>query len=154
MIVIKPSENADSRTCDVSKVSKVELLKASQDHIKDVKKGMGYFASMMIQAGKNHDHTKLEYLTAFHNDFKNGFAFGHQSWWYMHQKMERHHLKESQHVQHDVNLIDILEMVVDGVMAGLARSGQYRKEEIPDALLRKAFDNTIKLLLDNVKVEE
>jgi hypothetical protein len=39
-------------------------------------------------------------------------------------------------------------------MAGLARSGEYRKEAIPDSLLRKAFDNTIELLLKNVKVVE
>jgi hypothetical protein len=43
-------------------------------------------------------------------------------------------------------------MITDGVMAGMARSGEYRKEEIPDSLLRKAFDNTIELLLRNVEV--
>ncbi len=45
-------------------------------------------------------------------------------------------------------------MIVDGVMAGLARSGEYRKEEVPDELLRKAFNNTIDLMLRNVEVED
>lgn len=46
-----------------------------------------------------------------------------------------------------------LDMITDGVMAGLARSGEYRKEEIPNWLLKKAFDNTIELLLNNVEIK-
>lgn len=45
-------------------------------------------------------------------------------------------------------------MIVDGVMAGLARSGEYRREPLPEGLLEKAFNNTIDYLLDNVKVEK
>lgn len=51
-------------------------------------------------------------------------------------------------------MIDILEMITDRVMAGLARSGEYRKQEVSDELLRKAFDNTIELLLKNVTVAD
>jgi len=150
MIKIKKSGTADSRTCDVSKVSKDVLLQSSKQHIEDVKKGMGFFIDRLSDASKNHDHTKLPHIDDFYTDFKNGFKT--QDWYKMHQDTERHHLKDSKYVQDDVNLIDILEMITDGVMAGLARSGEYRKEEIPDSLLRKAFDNTIELLLKNVKV--
>jgi hypothetical protein len=153
-IKIKNSKNADTRTCDWSKVTKEELLKNSLQHIEDVRQGMNLFERKIFYAGMRHDFTKVELSNAedFHKDFTNGFKEGHQSWWKMHQSVERHHLKNPEYVQEDVNLIDILEMITDGVMAGLARSGEYRKEEIPDSLLRKAFDNTIQLLLDNVEV--
>jgi len=39
-------------------------------------------------------------------------------------------------------------------MAGLARSGTYRKEDLPDGLLQKAFDNTVDKLINIIKVEE
>jgi len=32
-------------------------------------------------------------------------------------------------------------------MAGLARSGKYRKEDLPEGLLQRAFDNTINKLI-------
>ena len=55
---------------------------------------------------------------------------------------------------HDVNLIDVIEYIVDGAMAGMARSGKYRKEEIPKGLLEKAFNNTIELLLSEIVIEK
>ncbi|MCK5608316.1 hypothetical protein KAR91_40920 [Candidatus Pacearchaeota archaeon] len=152
-IQIKKSKNADTRTCDVSKVNKEELLVNSKQHIEDVKKGMRFYSNALMQSAYKHDLTKLTRIDQFHDDFKNGFKEGHQTWWEMHQKTERHHLKNEKYIQEDVNLIDILEMITDGVMAGLARSGEYRKEDIPSWLLEKAFNNTIELLLSNVEVE-
>ena len=53
-----------------------------------------------------------------------------------------------------MNLIDVLEMLCDCVMAGLARTGHYQEEE-PDAeMLAKAYKNTVKLLIDNTEVTE
>lgn len=150
MIEINKSKDADSRTCDFTKVTQDTLLENSETHIADVQKGLLFFVSKLIEAGQNHDKTKLSHIDDFHRDFQTGFKT--IEWWKMHQSTERHHLKDAQYVQDDVNLIDILEMVTDGVMAGLARTGEYRKEEISDELLRKAFDNTIELLLNNVKV--
>lgn len=152
MIKIKKSETADSRTCDFSKVSIETLRVSSGSHIFDVSRGLNLFANMLAGAGIFHDHTKLSQLSMFHKDFKTGFET--KDWWKMHQTAERHHLKEPEYVPEDVNLIDVLEMITDGVMAGMARTGEYRKEEIPDSLLRKAFDNTIALLLENVEVEK
>lgn len=152
MIEIKKSQNADTRTCDWTKVTKEELLKNSFQHINDVRKGMDFFSSELYTAGCSHDFTKIVEIDSFHKDFQTGFKT--VEWWKRHQKIERHHLKDPNYVQKDVNLLDILEMITDGVMAGLARSGEYRKEEISDELLRQAFDNTIELLLDNVKVVE
>lgn len=153
-ITIQKTKNADTRSCDFSKVTSEVLLKNSEQHIEDVQRGLIFLINLMTKAAQFHDITKITHINQFHKDFINGFKEGNTSWWEMHQSFERHHLKNEKYVQEDVNLIDILEMVVDGVMAGLARTGEYRKEEIPDTLLRKAFDNTIKLLLDNVVVED
>jgi len=152
MIKIKKSQCADTRTCDWTNVSKDELLKNSRQHIRDVGEGINYLIELMEDAAYSHDHTKIVNIDEFHNDFKTGFTT--TDWWQMHQQKERHHLKDPAYVQDDVNLIDILEMIVDGVMAGLARTGKYRKEDIPDSLLRKAFDNTIDQLLKEVEVEK
>jgi len=151
MIVIKKSQSADTRTCDWSKVSCKDLLEASKMHIKDVGKGLSLFSCMLQEAAILHDRTKISGIEIFHKDFKTGFKT--TEWWKMHQKEERHHFKTEEYIQEDVNLIDIIEMLTDGVMAGLARSGEYRQEEMPADLLKKAFDNTIKLLLNNVTVE-
>jgi len=152
MIKIKQSKTADTRTCDFTKVSREQLFESSLQHIEDVKKGMDFLAKLMKIRGQNHDWTKrdAEYFNSFYEDFKTGFK--ETTWWEEHQEKERHHLKDEKYIPEDVNLIDILEMIVDGIMAGLARSGEYRKEEIPDSLLRKAFDNTIELLKSIVEV--
>jgi len=42
-IIIRKSNMGDSRTCDFSQVSKEALLNASQQHISDVRQGMGWF---------------------------------------------------------------------------------------------------------------
>ena len=150
MIKIKKSKNADTRTCDWSKVSKEELLKNSKMHILDVKKGLNVFSEMLNKASKNHDFTKLTLIDNFHNDFKTGFKRTY--WWKKHQQMERHHFNTKKYIKNDINLIDIIEQITDGVMAGMARSGKYRKE-IPDyKLLLKAYDNTAKLLLSKIEV--
>ena len=140
MIRIKKNNKCDTRTCDVNEVSKSELLENSKEHIEDVKAGMHFFALTMIGAGVAHDYTKLTDIDGFYRDFKANFKT--HDWWDKHRQEERHHLKDLEYVQDDVNLIDILEMITDGVMAGLARTGEYRKEEISDDLLRKAFDNS------------
>ena len=72
----------------------------------------------------------------------------------MHQGVERHHFNQPEFVPEDVNLIDILDQIIDGVMAGMARSGSYRQEFISSELLEKAYKNTVQLLLDHINVVE
>ena len=149
-IIIKKSKNADTRTCDWSKVSKKELLKNSKQHISDVKQGLYFLIYEMQRTARNHDWTKISFIDEFHKDFATGFK--RQYWWKKHQQMERHHFNTKKYIKKDVNLIDVLEQIVDGVMAGMARSGEYRKE-VPDAkLLLKAYENTAKLLLEKIEV--
>ena len=150
-ITIKKSKNADTRTCDWTKVTKQELLKNSKQHILDVRKGLDFLNKLLKEAGNKHDFTKIDNIDEFYTDFQTGFK--KQEWWKMHQEKERHHFNTKKYIQKDVNLIDVLEQITDGVMAGMARSGKYRKE-VPDIkLLLKAYENTAKLLLDNIIVD-
>ena len=63
---------------------------------------------------------------------------------------ERHHLNDS--VPDDVNLIDVLEMVIDCTVAGLARSGEVYDITIPNDVLVKAINNTKDLIIDSTEV--
>jgi len=150
-IIIKKSETADTRTCDWSKVSKSQLLRSSKMHISDVRKGLRFFNKLLSEASKKHDYTKIKNNDQFHRDFRNGFKT--IIWWKMHQKEERHHFNNQKYIQKDINLIDVLEQITDGVMAGMARSGKYRDEIPSGKLLLKAYKNTAKLLLNNLEVK-
>ncbi len=150
MIKIKKSSTADTRTCDWSQVSKEELEEQSMQHIGDVRDGMRFMIARLEEAALRHDHTKISEIDSFHADFKTGFKV--TDWYEMHQQVERHHFKIPAYVPYDVNLIDVLEQLVDCVMAGMARSGEYRMELPDPELLVKAYENTAKLLLENMEV--
>ena len=151
-IVIRKSKVADTRTCDWTKVSKQQLLKASKQHIQDVKKGLYFLIDILRDKAKKHDYTKIENIDEFYRDFKTGFK--RKDWWRMHQKVERHHFDTKKYIQKDVNLLDVIEQIVDGVMAGMTRTGKWRYEPLSNELLQKAYKNTAKLLLKVIKVKE
>lgn len=150
LILISNSEIADTRTCDWSKVTKEQLLQASIQHISDVRKGLEFFSKEILRSASNHDNTEVSCIDQFHSDFQTGFK--ETTWWKMHQRQERHHFNTPEFIQDDVNLIDVLEQIVDGVMAGMARSGAYRCEPLSNELLQKAYANTAKALLAIVVV--
>ena len=52
----------------------------------------------------------------------------------------------------DVNLIDVIERVCDICMAGLARSGEVYDDKLAPEILERAYQNTIKLLLNHTVV--
>ena len=54
-ITIQESKSADTRSCDVTKVSKETLLAASHQHIGDVKKGLMFFCVMLGDAAAAHE---------------------------------------------------------------------------------------------------
>ena len=151
MITIKPSPTADTRTCDWKTVNKETLLNSSKQHIADVKKGLELFANMLSTAATNHDFDKITDIEKFHADFQTGFK--QTTWWDNHRKVNRHHLNISDGVPPDVNLIDILDHIVDCIMAGMARSGNVYELSLPNDVLQKAFANTVELLKSQVKVE-
>lgn len=150
MIEIKQSKTADTRTCDVSKVTKQQLLLSSHQHIEDVEKGMELFADMLMESAKLHDYDKISDIDHFYADFITGFK--QTSWWDNHRKVNRHHLLADDGVPEDVNLVDVFDMIVDCVMAGMGRSGSVYPLDIDPKVLMDAFNNTVELLKSRVVV--
>jgi len=151
MIEITKSETADTRACDFSKVSEETLKQSSETHIGDVSRGLAFFGALLAEAAVTHDSDKLSALAHFHSDFVTGFKT--TGWWDNHRKITRHHLQAADGVPPDVNLIDVLEMIVDCVMAGMARAGKLYPVAIPDDVLKRAFENTVELLKAQVVVK-
>lgn len=153
MIRIEKSKTADTRSCDFTKVTKEQLLESSEQHIGDVKQALDFFAGRLYAAANNHDPDKIseDGLAWFHKDFITGFK--QTGWWDNHRKINRHHLLQDDGVPEDVNLIDVLEFIADCVMAGMGRTGTVYPLDLKPEILKRAFDNTAKLLQDQVIVD-
>jgi len=152
MIKIRKSKTADTRTCDFKNVSKETLFESSVQHVEDVIKGMEFFIEKMEYAMGTHDNDKFDDIDGFYRDFVNGFET--TEWWDNHRKITRHHLLVPDGIPEDVDLIDVMEMIVDCVMAGMGRAGYVYDLEIEPDVLMKAFNNTIKKLKEEVVVVE
>lgn len=152
MILIKKSPTADTRTCDVTKVTRSELLHSSEQHIHDVIQALDFFIMQIEIARSVHDYDKIENIDQFYADFVTKFQ--QTTWWDNHRKIHRHHLNHADGVPPDVNLVDVMEYISDCVMAGMARSGSVYDITLPNEVLVRAFQNTIELLKKNVKVED
>lgn len=149
-ITIQKSETADTRTCDYANVSKETLLASSKQHISDVCQGIAFFQGLLTKSAQQHDVDKLTDIDGFHADFLTGFK--QTGWWDRHRKLNRHHLLQADGIPDDVNLIDVIDFIVDCVMAGMARSGSVYPLPLPTEVLAKAFHNTVELLKENVVV--
>ena len=150
-IKIVKSPNADTRSAE-GDVSKEELLNQTLSHILDVRNVGNMLAEKLKDQVIEHDHTKLDYIDEFYQDFvsgKQGAEFKALTWWKKHMT-ERHHLNDS--VPEDVNLIDVLEMVIDCTVAGLARSGDVYDITIPNDVLARAINNTKDLIINNTEI--
>lgn len=160
-LVIRPSATADTRTCDFKTVTKEQLLHASMQHIGDVRLALSHFAAELHAAGERHDFDKVADIDGFHRDFVAGFQEPND-WWRAHKRLNRHHLMDMagnlvpDGIREDVDLIDVLDYIADGVMAGMARSGEVKGfQPSPElaGLLLKAFTNTVEKLKALVVVE-
>lgn len=150
MIEIHSSPNADTRTCDFKNVDKRTLLNSSAAHIRDVQRGIAFFQQHLSEAAIRHDFDKIEDIDGFHADFVTGFE--QTGWWDRHRQINRHHLLQEDGVRDDVNLIDVLDMIADCVMAGMARSGSVYPLDISKDVLWRAFENTVEMLKSEVVV--
>jgi hypothetical protein len=151
-ITIHPSPTADTRTCDFAAVSKKQLLDSSVQHIADVRRGLAFFHAMLAEAATRHDEDKLTDIDGFHADFVTGFKC--TAWWDRHRRLNRHHLLQADGVPPDVDLIDVLDMIADCVMAGMARSGSVYPLDIAPEVLMRAFKNTTAKLQTQVIDED
>ena len=113
---------------------------------------MGFFGILLCEQAERHDLDKLSDIDGFHRDFVTGFK--QTEWWDNHRKVNRHHLMQADGVPQDVNLIDVLDMIADCVMAGMARSGSVYPLELPTEVLVRAFQNTVELLKSQVVVAD
>src|SRR3954462_5390779 len=102
MIVIQPSETADTRTCDFANVTKETLLASSKQHISDVRRALDFFMAQVCKAGQDHDTDKITDIDGFPADFLTGFTA--TEWWDRHRTLNRHHLTPDDGIPADVNL--------------------------------------------------
>lgn len=153
MIEIRKSPTADSRTCDVTKVTKAQLWESSEQHISDVVQALNYFQLLVAQAAMRHDYDKLTDIDGFYSNFLTKFE--QHDWWDRHKELNRHHLDPKDgKIPDDVNLIDVLDYIADCVMGGMARTGTVRPLTIAPEVLMRAFWNTEKLLKEQVIVRD
>lgn len=149
-IKIRSSATADSRTCEVETVSREQLLESSLQHINDVRKAMSLFCVLLDRAAEAHDVDKLIANEGFYHNFLTKFK--ERDWLDRHYLTSRHHLLER--IPDDVNLIDVLEMIADWVMAGMGRSGKVRPVALDPKMLGDAVRNTIALLEKRIVIVE
>ena len=159
-VEIKPDTNGDSRVA--SKVPTFEeFMKANQSHISDVKDMTNAFAQELVFRIDSHDHTKVTepYCSMFYRDLCNTIEgrmkFFDGEWSKIHyEELERHHL--NRFCPEDVDIFDVIEMIIDCVCAGAARSGSKDKiydPVIPEEILTKAVKNTVEYLKDNIEIK-
>ena len=154
-ILIKRNPNGDTRTAPQNVTFK-QFQEANDMHIKDVKMVMYKLSEMLQIQGRGHDWTKKAEETLFFSDFlatKNkGVDFVNNEWYQLHIHNEKHHPLSYCH--DDITLLDIIEMVVDCVCAGKARSGEIRNLEVNEEILKLALNNTVKLIDSMTIIEE
>ena len=154
-VTIKKNPNGDTRTASKD-VTFEEFQKANRMHIEDVRNTMNELSQILKQKGEVHDRTKLSDEELFYSDFKdtleNGSNFILGDWYQLHITTEAHH--PASYCHKNIDLLDILEMIVDCVCAGKARTGTIRNLEINDEILKLAFNNTVEKIDKMVEVEE
>jgi hypothetical protein len=151
MIEINKTIAADTRSCDWSKVTKDELLTASMEHINHVGAGMHFFIQKLNYVILTHDITKLTHFNWFHDDFLTGFK--QVGWYQFHKEKERHHISSPDGVRDDVDVIDLIEHLVDCVMAGMARTGEVYPINLSNELLQNIVKNTVAKLKNEIVVK-
>lgn len=151
-ITIEPTTGADTRSA-TEVVTKEVLLRESHLHRSHVRRVVAVLASEMIERGERHDHTKIGLIDGFHDNFvqtmQNKLPFKEHSWWKAHLT-EKHHINDYMH--EDADLLDLIEMIVDCVCAGKARTGDVFPVEVPSEKLQRLLQNTVTKLIASVEV--
>lgn len=153
-ILLQDSSNGDSRTSKKNP-SLEEIRTAVEIHIDDVDKALSFWIKLLSERQGKHDWTKLDnFENEYGNLVKTGVKdkiFLKSEWWHKHITKERHHLQY--YTPSDVNLIDVLELISDRVVAEKGRTGKIIKEylEIDTNILKDAYWNTVRLLDDKTR---
>lgn len=157
-IKIKRNTNGDTRVA--KKMPTIEEFdRSNRSHRVDVDRLIDRFCKILRCSATNHDWTKVTepYRSMFYRDMssviEHDMDFFDGEWSKLHYyELERHHLKR--HCPDDVDLFDVIEMICDCVAAGMARSGEVYDLDIQEGILTKAVQNTVKILKDQIQVEE
>lgn len=156
VVEINKLPSTNSREAKKGNISFEDFSNETNIHREDVKNVLYFLASKLEEAGDKHDWTKKERERQFYDSFtaakEKGLDFKKDAWYKYHVTTERHHI--ASHVAKDINLIDVIEMISDCCCAGLARSGEIRDIEIKPDVLMKAFNNTVQLTKDSIKLDE
>lgn len=154
-IKIYKNPNGDSRTAP-SDVTFEQFQQANDMHRQDVVNVSNQLAFALMNKARNHDYTKKTEERMFYDNFlstmNDGTDFVNDEWYQLHIDREKHHLLSKCH--EDVTLLDVLEMIVDCVCAGKARSGDVRGLEINDDILKLAINNTVKMVNNMTECED
>lgn len=133
-----------------------KFVESIQMHKRDVSNIMNSVAEKIIENADIHDYTKLIHIDQFYNDMCRSIEdknvnFKDLPWYNVHVATERHHINDG--VKEDTNLLDIIEMLADGVAAGYARKGSVYPANIDKEVLYKAFQNTFKMMCDSIELQ-
>lgn len=143
MVTVTPNPDGDTRTANTN-VTFEQFQKANDMHMDDVRKTMNQISIMIQDAGIHHDWTKKEYEREFYRDFKDtmlgGGDFTKKEWYLKHIALEDHH--PLSYCSGTLDLLDLIEMVVDCVCAGKARTGEVVRPALPNYILQHAMANT------------
>ena len=150
-VIVKKTENPE-----YGYNSKEQLLRDTNQHRQDVGKVLGELSLYLFERGVAHDWSKLAFFEQFSQDTlerQDTPDFKSRPWYKIHTTEERHHVNAN--VPEDVDLIDLLEMIVDCVVAGKTRSGEVNNDFLilKDNILDDAYWNTVKKITDIVIVE-
>lgn len=152
-ITIERTTGADTRSA-TEVVSKDVLLRESHLHRSHVRRVVAALAADLLERAERHDHTKIELIDDFHDNFaaamRKEIPFKDHRWWAAHLT-EKHHINDREH--EDADLLDLLEMVVDCVCAGKARTGSVFPIQVASETLQRLLANTSAKLMEAVEVE-
>lgn len=154
-VIIKKTNKCDTRTLPKgSVVSEADVKEDTLRHRQAVIDVGSFICDKIKEQFKEHDWTKLgAFLPQFTDGLNKGFDSKEFSDWYnVHVSTERHHLKSF--VPDDVNIIDLLEMLIDCVCAGKARTGDVYPMELSNELLQKVVSNTFEYLKSIVEAKD
>lgn len=125
-----------------------QIIQENQIHREDVKQGMKVAISFLSFKGRKHDLDKdipenAEMLANALNTNK------WEDWDKKHMQQQRHHVEGFNKLE-DGDLFDLIEMVVDGCVANLRRTGKEGtlKDQI-SFFQKKGFDENMSKLLAN-----
>lgn len=151
-IIVKNTSNPNEGYSD-----KEVLKNDTIQHQKDVANVLSMIAEHLKQIGSKHDWTKIEYFDDFANDTLERLDtpdFKSREWYKIHTTLERHHINAR--VPSDVDLFDVLEMIVDCLVAGETRGVDFNPYFLilKSGVLDKAYWNTVWKIKDNIIMSE